>query len=411
VSEGKQTPLSRRRAVLATLATAPLAALLEGCTERPASAAHASAGRASAAPALSAPSSDAVATADEPVEPALDPIAPPPFVPDDGIERCWPRVPAAGTFERSVFLREARPGSRPQLFDRGAAERRSPQWLARGVFADFVTSPARSALWKTLTPPGPHAFFEPWHAGICETAFGALDLKQAKRAVNGSRIGGETAKLVRGWPQCKNGHGAMALVLVVEAADLAGLLAKPKRLTIHACPACCRKDRHHWLDETGAASLEWRDPAEGKVESATPDALPEVHLQAVPILSFPPAWLFAPRLDLEGYAPIGGIASELMRVELVQERGERRTVLESASREYDEHFKVGADLQVGGFSLFRFEWCRGCKRPMRQLLFLNDYMTGDAYRSLFGGNELVLLSCDRTPACGGPDRGMLIFDP
>ncbi len=396
--------------MVAALATTPLATLLEGCTDRPVSVSHATVGPPGATPALTAASSEPLAKADEPVEPPPDPVAPPPFVPDDGIERCWPRVPAKGTFERSPFLREPPPGSRPQLFDREAAERRSPRWLARGVFADFVTSPAQSARWKTLTPPGPHPFFEPWHAGICETAFGALDLKQAKQAVNGSRIGGEAAKLVRGWPQCKNGHGAMTLVLAVAPADLSGLLAKPKRLTIHACPTCCRKDRHHWLDETGAASLEWRDAAEGTVQSATADALPEVHLQAVPMLSFPPAWLFAPRLDLEGFAPIGGIPSELMRVELVKER-EKGPFLESARREYNEHFKADTDLQVGGFSRFRFEWCRGCKRPMRQLLFLNDYMTGNAYRSMFRGNELVLLSCDRTPACGGPDRGMLIFDP
>ena len=66
---------------------------------------------------------------------------------------------------------------------------------------------------------------------------------------------------------------------------------------------------------------------------------------------------------------------------------------------------------LGGFSE-EFSLCPTCERPRRQFFHLMDYLTGGALRDLLqGSDQLTLLACDRTPACGGPERGLLRLTP
>jgi hypothetical protein len=97
---------------------------------------------------------------------------------------------------------------------------------------------------------------------------------------------------------------------------------------------------------------------------------------------------------------------------LLQDAADPDAEYEDALLAYDRHYASSRNLLVGGFSPFRFALCRACGRPMKQVVHLDDYMTEGAFGDLFdGSNELTLLACDRTPACGGPEKGLLVVDP
>jgi hypothetical protein len=332
-------------------------------------------------------------------------------------DHVWPEVRREFSVERRWVRGEHREVRvKRTLFDRDALHARSPVWAEAAPLTELATAPARPDAWRDVEPPAPHPFFAPWHDAILATAVGALELAPADDLPEGaSRIGGDAARLVRPWPTCANGHGAMTLLLVVEGRDVEPLFGAPMRLTIHACPACLRDERHAWLGETGIAAVEWARAGEGTAQTAEPEErLPETRLAATPVLSFPRAWVFAPRLDVEGHAPVGGAAGTVLATKLLLEnaRNPDRPHEEEAAFAHDRHYAPLRNLAVGGFSPFRFARCRACARPMKQVIHLDDYITDGAFPDLFdGSNELTLLACDRTPACGGPERGLLIVDP
>ena len=69
------------------------------------------------------------------------------------------------------------------------------------------------------------------------------------------------------------------------------------------------------------------------------------------------------------------------------------------------------DVVIGGFSSHGFALCRTCVSPLRQILCIRDYFSEHGLADAFHGNRrLRLLACDRTPECGGPERGLVISE-
>lgn len=342
------------------------------------------------------------------VEPVLDHY--------DVEEQVWPEARQEFCVERRWEQGEERSiRIRRTLFDQHSAYRVSPKWPAAAAFAQMAITPAKSEIWTDIATPSPHPFFEPWHSGICETAVPALNLVPLHgTSTTASRMGGDSARMVRPWPHCTEGHGSMTLVMVIEARDLTPMVGSSMRLVIHACPPCLRADRHVWLGRGAGASVAWCGDADGELRrEKAKSPLPETKLHARPILSFPPSWLFFPRQDVEGHGPVEGVAASLLSAKLLREtEGDSQGAYEDASFAYDRHYLEHVDLLVGGYSRFRFGLCPSCKKPLQQIVHLSDYFTGGAFPDLFDGrNELTLLACDRTPTCGGPECGLLVLDP
>ena len=85
---------------------------------------------------------------------------------------------------------------------------------------------------------------------------------------------------------------------------------------------------------------------------------------------------------------------------------------EEARFAYDRHYTSDdGDVVIGGFSSHGFALCRTCVSPLRQILCIRDYFSEHGLADAFHGNRrLRLLACDRTPECGGPERGLVISE-
>lgn len=286
-----------------------------------------------------------------------------------------------------------------RTFDRDAAPR---TWPAPSAFTDRVyVAPVEAA------PPAPHPFFAPWHDAICATAVGIRVLSPSPDGTAG-RFGGTVATLARPWPAC-DVHGRMALIISIEPATMAPVVGVARRLTLHVCIACLERDEQAWAGTAGSpVSVEWS--AGGTLRSLPPGpAFESLALAASPSLSFPPAWLFGPRLDIKGHFPITGVPPGLLDVQLRSEHSDSYTAARFA---YDSHYTCEqGDVVIGGFSSHSFALCPTCVSPLRQLVCVCDYFSTDGLADAFHGNRRIrLLACDRTPACGGPERSLVISE-
>ena len=294
-----------------------------------------------------------------------------------------------------------------KVFDREAVHARSPRWPDAVAFSELALPAPRGA-----EPPEPHPFFAPWHDGIVAAGVGALKLT-ARPGGTAGQIGGAGAPLEGAWPRCTT-HGPLALLATIEPVTIAHVVGHARRLTLHVCIECLNAERHCWLDEqSNAARVEW-SAVMGSLATLTAGVFEEIGLAAEPALSIPPAWTFKPRRDVEGHVPVGGVAAELLDVSILRDRdAELRYAYEEAYFAYDRHYtNLQADVTLGGFSTHPFALCGTCRRPLRQLLRIHDYFCSPPLADVFeGSNDFTLLSCERTPACGGPTRGLLVIGP
>ncbi len=162
-----------------------------------------------------------------------------------------------------------------------------------------------------------------------------------------------------------------------------------------------------WAGEPGSAvSVEWSDGGTVKSTPRAP-AFQRIGLAAKRALAFPPAWLFYPRHDARGHHPIAGVPAGLLDVPLRLE-----STYEEARFAYDRHYTSDhGDVVIGGFSSHSFGLCRTCASPLRQVISICDYFSEDGLaEALHGNRRLRLLACDRTSACGGPERGLVISE-
>lgn len=336
-------------------------------------------------------------------------------------ELVWPEVLQEYFVDKKWEQGEQRDvRTRRVLFDRDELRRRFPDWPAPSAFARLTLTPASSSPWAHVPMPAPHSFFEPWHQGICASAVGALRFlpSEENETAGAASIGGSSAPLSRPWPECaRKGHGPMTLLVSIGSDVLAMLQpAYSTGLVVHACAVCLKENRQAWLGNPDAiAVVEWNRPSGSKKTGTAPTAIPEVQLGMERIHSFPRSWVFEPRRDVEGHQPIDGPGATLFKVKLLRAKGasDPATAYDPASWVYDSHYTGESDgLFVGGFSPFRFAPCPRCEQPMRQVFHLNDYFTDGRFADVFeGSNELTLLACDRTAACGGPEHGLLLLDP
>jgi hypothetical protein len=327
------------------------------------------------------------------------------FVPAPGM-----RVDADQLEERRGVLRAAAVRSELDGVDaekhRDALYARAPAWPPANAFVDHAYTPAGA--WGT--PPDPHPFFAPWHSGIVASAVGMLALSPAPDGRAG-RFGGGLAMLARGWPECTT-HGRMALIMSVEPTTLASIVGATRRLTLHVCIECLDRDEIAWAGSPGGpVSVEWSDGGTLKTTPRAP-AFQSIQFTAKPALSFPPAWMFYPRRDVRGHYPIVGVPAGLLEVPLRLDRPTEWSTYEDARFAYDRHYTSGdGDVVIGGFSSHGFGLCRTCVSPLRQILCICDYFSEHGLADAFHGNRrLRLLACDRTPDCGGPERGLVISE-
>lgn len=294
---------------------------------------------------------------------------------------------------------------RYRVFDRDAAYARAPAWPPPSAFVGRAYTPA-----VTCAPPAPHPFFAPWHAGIVASAVGILTLGPDPDGPAG-RFGGGLAMLARGWPECAT-HGRLALIISVEPTTMASIVGVARRLTLHVCIACLDRDEVAWAGSPGGpVSVEWSDGGTLESTSRAP-AFQSIPLSAKQALSFPPAWQFYPRRDVEGHYPIVGAPAGLLEVPLRLDHPTEWSAYEEARFAYDRHYTSDdGDVVIGGFSSHGFALCRTCISPLRQILCIRDYFSDDGLVEAFHGNRrLRLLACDRTPECGGPERGLVISE-
>jgi hypothetical protein len=300
--------------------------------------------------------------------------------------------------ERSVSVRY-------RAFDRDAAYARTPAWPPANAFIGRAYTPADKG-----PPPTPHPFFAPWHDGIVASSVGMLALTLAHDGTAG-RFGGGFAMLARGWPECAT-HGRMALIISVEPTTMASIVGVARRLTLHVCIDCLNRDEIAWAGSPGGpVSVEWSDGGTLKSPPRVP-TFQSIRLTAKPALSFPPAWLFYPRRDVQGHYPIVGVPAGLLEVPLRLDRATESSTYEEARFAYDRHYTSDdGDVVIGGFSSHGFGLCRTCVSPLRQILCICDYLSVDGLAAAFHGNRrLRLLACDRTPDCGGPEHGFVISE-
>lgn len=301
--------------------------------------------------------------------------------------------------ERTVSVRY-------RAFDRDAAYARTPAWPSADAFAGRTYAPADP--WAPA--PAPHPFFAPWHAGIVASAVGMLALTPTPDGT-AARFGGGLAMLARGWPECAT-HGRMALILSVEPPTMAPIMGVARRLTLHVCIDCLDRDEIAWAGAPGGpVFVEWSDGGTLKSTPREP-AFQSIRFTAKRALSFPPAWLFYPRRDVQGHYPIGGLPEGLLDVPLRLDRPTESSTYEKARFAYDRHYTSDdGDVVIGGFSSHGFGLCRTCVSPLRQVLCICDYFSVHGLADAFHGNRrLRLLACDRTPDCGGPERGLVISE-
>ena len=207
----------------------------------------------------------------------------------------------------------------------------------------------------------------------------------------------------------------MTFLVTIAPNDLVRVMSgiAPSRLTIDICVSCLGNDGAVWLGrDDSPAAVEWsRTEDEGEIQACeTEDSLPHFPLTARWFASLPHAWMFQPRRDIEGHVPIGDLPAKLFEVHLTHPGS---SSAESADLAYERHYaQYPEGVFVGGYSSFRFARCPVCAEPMKQWLYVSDYFTdGELADRLQGRNELTLLACTHTPACGGPERGLLILDP
>ena len=297
-------------------------------------------------------------------------------------------------------------GVRYRAFDRDALYARAPAWPPPSAFVGRAYEPAGT--WGV--PPLPHPFFAPWHDGIVASAVGMLALRPATDGAAG-RFGGGVAMLARGWPECAR-HGRMALIISVEPATMASIVGVARRLTLHACLDCLDRDETAWAGTPdGPVSVEWNDGGTLKAAPRAP-TFQSIRLAAARALSFPPAWLFYPRRDVQGHHPVVGLPAGVLDVPLRLDLPTERSTCEEARFAYDRHYPSDdGDVVIGGFSSHGFGLCRTCVSPLRQVLCVRDYFSENGLADAFHGNRLLrLLACDRTPDCGGPERGLVISE-
>ena len=327
----------------------------------------------------------------------------------------WPAVGTPTGFERRYGEPDQPPyvvEIRRSAFDRDAVLASHPHWPDATLYRERALPAAEPERWDGLDV-APEPFFAPWHAGIRAAAAPCVHLLAADGAgpIAGT-IGGSAGPVSFAWPECPRGCGPMTSVLCLEPTAFAHL-SDPRRLVVHLCPTCVLETRGADLAETNApASVEWH--ALGASAAPPPDGvltIARVDLRSELALDFPPSWLSLPRRDVDGHVPITGVSSILFGTTLrVRRRDDAPFHYESAASAFDLHYRPSIEgVVVGGYSDHHFSVCPECGKPRRQLFHLNDY--GELEEVLQGSNEVTLLSCDRTPSCGGPARGRLHIAP
>lgn len=102
----------------------------------------------------------------------------------------------------------------------------------------------------------------------------------------------------------------------------------------------------------------------------------------------------------------------MLEVPLCLDRPSEWSTYEEARFAYDRHYTSDdGDVVIGGFSSHAFALCPTCACQLRQVLCIRDYFSEHGLADVFHGNRrLRLLACERTPDCGGPERGLLISE-
>jgi hypothetical protein len=330
----------------------------------------------------------------------------------DFLDLVWPEVLQEHSVEQrwipaEIQSREVR--VRYVSFDRDAAYVRSPVWSQREDLLPY----AYGGEGLLVAAKDPHPFFVPWHESIVASGVSAGALR-AEDMGEAAIFGGSRCALEAPWPQCPE-HGPRVHILTISADAMVSITGVARALTLHVCVPCLAADRRAWLGRSNAASVALSDRVE-RPSKLAPDtfAFTEVRFSLDSVAALPPSWLFRPRFDVDGHDPIGGIAAELATVKLLRDQSRALPeAYEEAFFAYDRHYAtVDTDILVGGFSPFRFSRCPVCAAPMRQVFFINDYFSDQELPDAFqGSNQLTLLACSRTDACGGPERGLLVLDP